>query len=146
MGKNEGHNRRRLVDMSSAATPSQVTQAWLVPDPDECDEHVSNWFIGPGEKIWMRLLTDQTDRLVDFAVMQMTLVGNRYVQVARVDSKHGTVHVHQLFRATPDDTFGHRREMFEISCQEDVERGLEAGVDFVTENWEEHKRRWRDGR
>lgn len=147
MGKNEGHNRRRLADMSSAASPSQLSQAaWQAPDPDECDEYVSNWFIAPGEKICQRIMTNQDDRIVEFAVIQMTLVGSHYVQVARVDSEHGTVHAHQLFKATPDNTVGQRREMFVISSVDDVALGLEAGVDFVAENWEENKRRWRDGR
>jgi hypothetical protein len=133
--------------MSSAASPSQVSQpAWQAPDPAECDEDVFNWLIAAGEMIYQRIMTNQDDRIVEFAVMQMTQVGGHYVQVARVDSEHGTIHAHQLFKATPDDTVGQRREMFVISSVDDVALGLDAGIEFLTENWEENKRRWRDGR
>ncbi len=147
MGHNQGHSKRHLADMNIPPAEPEDSPAWEPPPDDQCTEYTSKWNLGgPGQLLIMRLQLDERDRVVEFAVMQMTRYGESYREVARVDTAHGTVHVHQLYGNQDDQDGQVIRDLYKIESQEDVEHGLDLAIDFIQDNWDENRRRWRDGR
>lgn len=141
MSKSKGHDRRHLVDMTVHPTPDP-SDKWAPPPEEECEEYIYDFAVGDqGEICRVRIMCDSRDRIVEFALMQMTRIGGKSEQVARVDTAHGKVHIHQLVRNGTERI----RDLHDIKTQEDVERGYNEGIDFITAHWEENRRRWNHG-
>lgn len=80
--------------------------------------------------------------MVEFAIILMSPLGGRRQRVAVVDICHSELHVHVYNQQ--EDEIGHERIRIG-NTQKDVEDSYEAGVDHMLGNWEDCKRRWRDG-
>ena len=76
--------------------------------------------------------------LVDFAVMQQLLIGKDWVDVLRFDCRHGRFHVHRLTQRGLES----KTDLGDVS---DLEGKYDMAVDDITANWEENRRRYRDG-
>lgn len=80
--------------------------------------------------------------LVGFAVMLFVLRDGVECEVARVDTAHGTVHLH-LFR--PGGREVARREMRNIHRVEDIDSGYHEAISAIVDDYEDLIRRWDRG-
>jgi hypothetical protein len=142
MGKTRGADAaRRLVD--KAIYPPSVARQ-QVP-PEECEETQCSVGLGPDDKIIGRFVLWQDRYMVEFALMQFTRVGGRWVEVFRIDTEHDKIHKHQLRRGSPD-TQGTVTDLVEIPPDEGwrvVDKGYTNALSIIQNEWRENFRRWR---
>ncbi|MFJ3591199.1 hypothetical protein ACIQUY_10690 [Streptomyces sp. NPDC090231] len=115
--------------------------------------------VPPAEEITFPIELSEDDRLVvrlrtyrkwivDFAVMQETLLAGEWEQFARVDCCGGTVHRH-LVTAEGAVLLDHA-PIRDIPCGdkswEVVDDSYEGALDDMQDSWEDNLRRWRYGR
>lgn len=87
---------------------------------------------------YQRLVFGRRGELVDFAVMQQLLIGKDWVDVLRFDCRHGRFHVHRFTQRGLES----KTDLGDVS---DLEGKYDMAVDDITANWEENRRRYRDG-
>lgn len=120
-----------------------LEQRWS-PDPETVEDYPFEMPLGGIRRIVGRIGLDRdTGRLVEFAIMAQVLYDGAWTEVARVDTRHEEVHLHlqSVFGGQID-----RRVLRPIRGPQDVHHGWDEGIDVLTDNWEEHERRWRSGR
>ena len=139
--------RDRSVDMSVPADGSHGEVSWLRPDPESCEEMLVK-SAPPGgdaedDRLVIRMLhVVGTYVLVEFAIVLLTRVGSKWVEVAEVDSCHDRdVHLHQCGRAA-GERVGERETLLELRSLEDVQTGYDVGLAMLEERWRELKERW----
>ena len=105
MGKYRGRRPRGIVDMSKSPTAdTEPTALYYPPRIEECDE--SGEFplvISAHERIAGRALIYQ-GRVVEFAMTIQVRDDRDWVDIARIDCAHGTVHIHQMHHSGREDT------------------------------------------
>lgn len=135
--------RRLLIDKYRNVPPrAEEKWCWGTPDPDTIQEHTWRAPLAGGDIIVHRFEQDDRDRLLGFALIHMTKTENGFEEVARIDTRHEEVHLHQLKKGGSELA---RTVVRTIQSHEDVERGYDEALELITENWEEHKRRWQRG-
>ncbi|WP_433230537.1 DUF7718 family protein [Micromonospora sp. CA-248260] len=100
--------------------------------------------LAPGHRLIMRPRIYK-GRVVDFALQQMARrEDGDWVEVARIDCCHSTIHRHQ-FVADGTDIYD-RRVIQQIPKDgwEVVNAAFEPAVEAMMAEWEENVRRWRD--
>jgi hypothetical protein len=129
---------RRLADMSAAG---EAEQPWA-PDPDLPSIHTYRFTITVSEhsRYTQRLECDERDRVVEWAVVQSRLRNGRWQRVAVYDVSHGKgVHLHLYDRREKEFT---QVSLRPVTCQEDVEDGLDYVMEHLIEPWwHENERR-----
>jgi hypothetical protein len=117
---------------------------WTPPPLDECQEYppYDSPVGDPGDILRIRQCWDLRDRLVDFAIIQMSPLRGRLRRVAVADICHGELHIHVLDQ---QEIRIRRESIWPVNTQLDVEKSYDAGLDRITEKWQDYKRRWRDG-
>ena len=87
----------------------------------------------------------QSGALSDFVVSQQTLdaEGGDWKDVALVDAKHGTVHIHRYRRSGSEIS---RAEISGYSTREQLEDIYRGIHDHMFDTWEDNRRRWAAGR
>ncbi len=142
MEKSKGGRRRHLVDMATPPEPD-VSPTWVY-EPEEHDEELRYEVpLGEGEGLIYRQVYRQ-GRLVDFNISQCTRSRGRWVLVARADSCHGTVHLHQYTQA--GTKVGEPEVLRAIVTQQDLEDGYDLADGMLETTWQDNLRRWTDGR
>lgn len=144
MGPARGRFQREkhLVVMSE---PLPVLEdRWSPPDPDEVEE----WpFVVPlhglGQIVGRQGLDATSSRLVTFAMTAQVVFDARWCDVASIDTCHDEVHLHLM---SQKGTRIARRVLLPIRTMQDIDRGWDLGEKILTEQWDEHVRRWRRGR
>ena len=63
-------------------------------------------------------------------------------QIARVDTCHGTVHMHQLSRNDPVDEFGRLTEWDKLISQEQVDEWYSLALERLMSEAQSYKWRW----
>jgi len=146
MGKAKGTARiaRGLTDMSPPVVTRQDDPRWS-PDPERpVDEYSIDFPIaGLGRLKGRQSLDAETGRIVEFALSAQIERDGTWHSIARIDTRHEEVHLHILNRR--GDTIV-RRVIRIIRGPEDVDSGWDESVTVLTDDWEEHERRWTNGR
>jgi hypothetical protein len=144
VGKSRGRvrNERGLVDKTVHPEPEPTV--WP-PDLEAADRDPVPPIVVPvseNDRIIQRM-TFLRGRVIEFPLMQEHRQGNSWWRVVRVDTCHDEVHVHRY--AGGGNEF--RRDLIKpITCQADVEAGLDEAEALIFDQWEENLRRWHLGR
>lgn len=125
----------------SVPVPNDVPPASWTPNLEECQEARYSIDLGPSDRLVIRLNEDPHEQIVEFAVVQQTLVGGTWEEVLRVDTAHAEVHVHHFRRAGGES----REVLATITGPNDVTRGYDEAYAMVLAGWNDNVRRWRDG-
>ncbi|GAA3854788.1 DUF7718 family protein [Streptomyces sedi] len=140
---NNGGKGRKLANMGVAPKPPLYSPP-TVPPADEVDYAMD---LDGENKLYVRLRTYR-GRIVDFAIMQRTLLYERWEEIARIDCCGGTIHRH-LFSRDGEILLDHDL-IRDIPHGEGswavVDDGYLPALDELQERWESNLRRWRDGR
>lgn len=133
-----------MTDKYSREAPPPPEERWCLgtPDPETIQEHTYRTALPEGDILVHRFEQDDRDRLHGYAVMHMTWSGKGLEQVVRIDTRHQEVHLHQFGRGGVELS---RRCLRIIQSLRDIEEGYDEALELITENWEEHKRRWQRG-
>lgn len=125
-----------------SVTTQTVAWTWGTPDPETIQEYTYSALLPEQDILIHRFEMDDRDRILGFAMMHMTKGPKSNEQVIRIDTRHSEVHLHQFGCGNVQLA---RRVLRIIREQRDVEVGYDEALDVITENWEEHKRRWQRG-
>ena len=125
-----------------SSIPQIETWAWGTPDPETIQEYTYSTVLPEQDILIHRFEMDDRDRILGFAMMHMTKGSKGNEQVVRIDTRHSEVHLHQFGQGNVQIS---RRVLRNIRELKDVEVGYDEALDVITENWEEHKRRWQRG-
>lgn len=140
-GKGAGRRNRGVTDMSAPLLDAEPP--WR-PNLESADEHPFSMPIDAERQIVGRQCLDgETGQFIEFNLTAQVRRSGTWHDIARVDTKHQTVHLHILSKT--GDTLA-RRELRKIDGPRDVDAGWVDGVKILVEDWEEHERRWRSGR
>jgi hypothetical protein len=148
MGKARGRPKKgSLVDMSTA--PPGDPLGYELPDPDECEEHPGGRIVlASGHELFARFTLWKDRLIVEFCVGQVIRQEDTWVAVARIDTCHGSVHKHQLFRKRPNDHLGQQHELARIpesNAWSFIDNWYLQALDHMQRHWTENLRRWRHG-
>lgn len=133
---------RRIKHRERKAEAARRQLPWAPPPLEECDpEEQSDWPLDLENRLIMRRWT-RDGRLVDFALVHEAKDDHgNWAQVAEIDCKHGEVHKHQRYLYS--DGPGRRTVIKEIRDQSDIEESFDPALNDISDNYEEHLRRWR---
>ncbi|CAN3980453.1 hypothetical protein [Kitasatospora purpeofusca] len=141
MANNSGKRRSRLVDM--VTIPKQYK-------PPACPPAVEMNFpleLTETDHLHVRQVLYR-DRVVDFAIMQLTWEDGTRHEVARIDCCHSVIHRHQ-FAKDGRDLDGHLEIKVIPPDGGDrwniVHAGYFEALSVMQEEWADNLRRWRDG-
>lgn len=131
-----------MIDKYRREAPK--TDRWVpgTPDPETIQENTYSTPLPGGGLIIVKFEQDSRDRILGFAVVHLDWCGDLREQVAKVDTRHEEIHLH---------VYGHANRQLKrdvlriIRSGHDVEEGYDEALAEITEKWEEHRRRWRDG-
>ncbi|MFJ7179247.1 hypothetical protein ACIQXA_23245 [Streptomyces massasporeus] len=124
-----------------------AVQVYTPPGVPPAEEATFPIELSENDRLVVRLRTYRK-KIVDFAVMQETLVAGEWEQLARIDCCRGTVHRH-LVSQEGETLLDH-----DLICDipygekswEVVDDSYEGALDEMEERWEDNLRRWRHGR
>ncbi|MGW8971931.1 DUF7718 family protein [Streptomyces platensis] len=143
MANNSGKRRSRVADMAAKPT-ERVYNPPGVPPANETTFPIE---LSEEDQLVVRLRTYRK-KIVDFAVMQETMVSGEWEQLARIDCCRGTVHRH-LVTAEGVVLLDHDL-IRDIPCGEKswevVNDSYEGALDEMEDRWQDNLRRWRRGR
>ncbi|MFC8438018.1 hypothetical protein ACFUJT_07450 [Streptomyces griseoincarnatus] len=128
-----------------AAQPEEAP--YEPPSVPPAEEATWDIMIAPGEELRVRSRTLR-GRMVDFAIMQMTELGwGPWVEVARIDCCHGTVHRH-LFTREGGVLKDHQtiRTLSVDASPQVIEEAFDISMEEFLAEWEENIRRWNSGK
>lgn len=145
MGKTPGRPKvGDLADMTIVPEPESPT--YELPDPEECEEYPDKVVLSAGHELYVRFLLWKDRLIVEFAIGQIVRHNGRWVEVARIDTCHASVHKHQLRKDRPDDTVGQREELEAVPIVNGwttVDRWYDRALILMKDSWNENLRRWR---
>ncbi|MGW9383839.1 DUF7718 family protein [Streptomyces globisporus] len=128
-----------------AAQPT--VQVYAPPPVPPAEELTFPIGLSDDDRLVVRLRTYRK-KIVDFAVMQETLVAGEWEQLARIDCCGGTVHRH-LVSAEGTVLLDHA-PIRDIPCGdkswEVVDDSYEGALTDMQDSWHDNLRRWRRGR
>lgn len=149
MGRLTGRRgERRLVDMS---VPEEPPTPYYPPPVEDCDETPEfPIVISVTERIHGRGLIYR-GKMVDFSITIQVRdqPGSEWVDVARIDCAHSTVHIHQFYSSRSHDDRTVICRIPADGADEDswqvVDTQYDAAIFTLTERFDEFVRRWRTG-
>ncbi|MDT4988608.1 MAG: hypothetical protein QOI74_2702 [Micromonosporaceae bacterium] len=149
MGKKpERPERGDLVNAAVPVQPTRKPASYPLADPDECEEYERRVVLSAENQLYVRFQLWKDRLIVEFTVGQIVRYNGRWVEVARIDSCHNSIHKHQLSKSAPRNTTGQRAVLEEIphenpwSC---VDRWYDLALTKMQNEWTENIRRWRVG-
>lgn len=141
-------SERKLADMTiPPPLPIQPAEYGL-PDPDETEEVSSRVALESGHELYVRFVMWRDRLIVEFAIGQIVRHNGRWVEVARIDTCHLSIHRHQLKKSEPGNTVGEREILEEIPPENPwavVDQWYERSLKMMEDDWTETLRRWRHG-
>lgn len=143
MGKSKGRRQeRRLVDMAT------IPKDYKPPPVPPAVELNFKAEITETDELRIRQVV-YTEKIVDFAIMQLHWEGQCHHQVARIDCCHSMIHRHQFTRDGHD--LYDRLQIKAIPADGGtrwniVDAGYHEVLALMYDEWEDNLRRWRDGR
>lgn len=143
MTKHPGNARRqKLADMTIFPPPEAQ---YVPPGLDVCTQSVTPIDITAEDQMVVRQRIFR-GKVADFAIAQKVRVGGRWVDVARIDCCHSTIHRHQFDQAGVD-VYDHR-VIIEIPAVEGwyvVDAGYDNAYSVMLSEWDQNLERWRNG-
>lgn len=144
MGKlPENSRRERLADMSIQPPPEP---GYIPPGLDVATENVTPIDLGMDDQLVIRQRYYR-GKTVDFAIMQKIRIGQKWIDVARIDCCHSMIHRHQFNRQGVD--VYDRRVIINIPAEEAgwdiVHAGYDDAYTAMLEEWDQNLERWRNG-
>lgn len=147
MGRGRSEPTHRLVDMTIHPEDPADDRPLLASEEDEGDhllgvplEEEERWEIplDDGEEIKVREVYRHDGRRTDFALIYRTRgQSGIWHEVARVDTAHGSVHLHKFTRR------GEKWRMLKkIGVDDDVEVGYDEAVTLLCQEWQSLKEEW----
>ena len=139
VGQGKGHTRRVRGLANLTIAPPEKDARWYPPDPEHTETYLVNVPIGGDGRVIGRTEFDGSNRMTEFSLTAQTLFVGYWCDVARVDTAHAKVHVHYFYRTRREED----TEVIRIvRCQNDVDKGYQAGEKLLIVNWEDNLRRW----
>jgi hypothetical protein len=121
---------------------------WSRPPPEECRDDgpyvLTPPDANPNEmRAYVRMVVhDETDTIVEFAVILQTFYCGEWRTVASADSCHDVdVHLHRYSRRTGSRA-GEPEKVIDITNSRDLQDGYDLAYDVLLENWRTHRQRW----
>lgn len=140
MGKTKGRPQRgKLVSMAIVPPPDEPYEP---PPPDECEEFTERILLMRGCRLSIRrVFRIGQNTVVEFGVNQVVRIDGDWVDVARIDTAHGTVHRHDFTK----DGGNHITTLEVIPSRggEDVvDRWCVTAEKMMQNEWQENLGRW----
>lgn len=118
MAKTKGRqSEKRLADMTITAPLPTQPAGYDLPDPNESDTVEDRIVLESGHELYVRFVMWRDRLIVEFAVGQIVRHNGRWVEVARIDTCHGSIHRHQLKKSEPSNTVGDREILEEVPIE-----------------------------
>lgn len=147
MGPRKGRPREGELPDMSIVSPSPP--AYVLPDPDECEDVEDRVILDSGHELAVRFNLWKERLIVEFPIVQIVRHDGRWVEVHRIDTcNHGSVHRHQLHKRKPNDHMGKRTDLERIPAQNGwnvVDAWYDQALDLMMNDWKDNLRRWRSG-
>lgn len=118
-------------------------ERWYPPKPSTGETYSITIPILPGGLIVGRTVFDEAHRMTEFCLVAQVLHDGAWWEVVRVDTCHGEVHAHYMYRTRVEEE---PETILPIYNQNDVDRGYQRAEKMLITCWEDNVRRWRDGR
>lgn len=96
------------------------------------------------DKLVVRLVHDGSDRMVEFAMNQVTWYQGAWRDVFEIDSKHGSVHSHRYVRSTLRRV-GEPEVLAPLTCKGDVQAYYDQALQRMMDDWRGRRGRWDGG-
>lgn len=142
MTKSKGHVQRRERALPDKAIPPPEPERWFPPEPDPGVEYKINIPMSGLGRIIGRTQFDESDRMTEFSLTAQVPLDNAWWDVIRVDTCHGEVHAHYMYR-TRD--YEEREVIKVIYCQNDVDAGYQLAETLLIASWSDNVARWHGG-
>ena len=113
-----------------------------VPAHPNSPDYKINMEIGELGRIIGCALFDESHRMTDFCLTAQVYHADAWWDVVRVDTKHGAVHAHHMYRTRADEE---PEEIKPIYGQDDVDSGYQLAETLLIANWADHVTRWNRG-
>lgn len=143
-GKFGAQNDRaaRRQEKQLAARPGPELPPWPIPDESVWDPSSGDVPYQPTATARITQRVGRVEnRLVFYAIMLHCLnEDGEWVNIWRIDCKHGTVHRHDVFHGMKN-----QQVLQPIQSQHDVESTYRTSYAEVEDGWEDLERRWRSG-
>ena len=147
MGRKPGRPKRgQLADMT---IPPNDAPGYELPDPSECEDFDDRIVLEAGHELQVRFRLWKGRLVVEFAIMQYVRHNGQWIEAARIDTCHGSVHVHQMHKSRLTDRQGQRRELQAIPPHNGwtvVDQWYDRALTLMKNEWTDNLRRWRRGR
>jgi hypothetical protein len=140
--KNKGHVRRRERSLPDKSIAAPERERWYPPEPDPELEYLINIPIAELGRIIGRTQFDESNRMTEFSLTAQVYLAEEWWDVARVDTAHGEVHAHNMYRTRDYE----EREVIQvIYCQNDVDSGYQLAETLLITSWSDNVARWKGG-
>jgi hypothetical protein len=140
--KNKGNVQRRFSQLPDLSIPAPEPERWYPPEPNpELEYKVEVPMPGVG-RIIGRTQFDESHRMTEFSLTAQVYLADTWWDVIRVDTCHGEVHAHYMYRTRDYES---REVIRPIYCQDDVDDGYQLAETLLIASWTDHVRRWNDG-
>jgi hypothetical protein len=137
--KSKGHVQRRERSLPDKAIPPPEPERWYPPEADPSLEYLINMPLAGLGRIIGRTQFDESNRMTEFCLTAQVFLAEAWWDVVRVDTCHGEVHAHYMYRTRVDEG---REIIHPIYCQNDVDRGYQLAYTLLVASWSDHVKRW----
>lgn len=137
--KGRVQRERRLKDMS---VPIDEPERWYPPHPFRGTTYPIDVRLPHLGRLIGHMKLDENHRMTEFSLTAQVTLADAWWDVVRIDSDHGEVHAHYMFR-TRD--YEEREVILPIYCQNDVDRGYQHAEKMLIACWSDIVMRWRGG-
>lgn len=117
-----------------------VREIW-VPDLDAATREDYTVDLFDEDRVAVRMMTNDRNQIVDFAMIQQTREGEMWLDVCKVDCKHAEVHIHRYGASVGDEVS--RVVLRNIESIDDVHQGWDEAADIIYDHWEDNLGRWK---
>jgi hypothetical protein len=139
--KNRGLVQQRIKSLPDKTIPVPGPPRWNPPEPDPDLEYKVNIPMPGLGRIIGRTQFDVANR-TEFAMTAQVHHDGMWWDVARVDTVHGEVHAHFMYRTR---SYEDREVLLEVFTQNDVDTGFQQAEALLIACWAENVTRWRGG-
>jgi hypothetical protein len=140
--KQDRQKSNRRIARKAQASPINAVELWEPPSDEPVREELYSIAISPVDRVVVRMTRRElTDEMVSFAVIQQTNQRTDWVNVAAVDTRHGTLHVHWYARTTGERT-GATEHVKNLTSEAEVNGAYDLAYELILEKWEQNKARW----
>jgi len=142
VGRFGGQTRNALRRArKEAAAPPVEAGTYVEPPRDDCKIREYTAHEDATTRITVHV-RNQASNLVYYAIMLDINDDGAWSHVARIDTSHGTAHIHRFTRQ--DQETGIRTVLMALHSESDVKLSWRDSYDTIKNNLAEHERHWRN--